>query len=63
MDKCAFVGVVGFSIIHQGTQEESCPPVHQVIGIQTTVLPVDLEVAHALAKAPLSCSLGTPGEY
>ena len=57
MDKSAFVGS---STIHQGTQEESCPPMHWVIGIQNSVLAVDSAVASELAPVPLNHGLGAP---
>lgn len=60
--KC-LVGSVGSSTICQGAQEEPCPPMHQVIGIQTLVLAVGPAVACELAPAPLSHSLGNPGEH
>lgn len=62
MDRSAFVGAVGFSTIHQRIQV-SCPHVHWVIGIQTSVLAVDLIVAHKPAPAPLGCGLEAPGKH
>lgn len=49
----------GSSTIHQGTQEESHPPVHQEIGIQTLVPDVDLVATHEQVLALLGHSLGT----
>lgn len=43
--------------------EEFYPPMYQVMGRQTCVLSVDLAVAYELAPAPVSCSLGSPGEH
>ena len=63
MNKSASVGVVGSSTIHQGTQEESCPPVHQLIGRQTSVLAAKPAVACELAPATLGCSPGAAGEH
>lgn len=45
MDKSAFVGAVESGTICQGTQEKSHPPVHWVLGRQTSVLTVDSAVA------------------
>lgn len=39
------VGAMGSSTIHQGTPEESCPPVHQVIGKVTSELAAKPAVA------------------
>ena len=46
----------------QETQEKSHPPVHQVIGMQTSVLAGDPAVACEPAPAPLSHSVRDPGE-
>ena len=59
----AFVGAVASSPTYQGPWEEFYPPMYQVMGRQTCVLSVDLAVAYELAPAPVSCSLGSPGEY
>ena len=61
MDKSAFVGAVGSSIIHQGTQKESSPPMHWVRSIQTSVLAVDPEAACELAQ-PLLDTVWEPLE-
>lgn len=60
--KSASVGTVGSSTIEQGTQKESHPPMCPVIGIHTLV-PMDPEVAHEPALAPLGHSLWAPGEH
>ena len=41
------------STICQGTQEDSHPPVHQVIELETSIWAMDPEVAHEVAPAPL----------
>lgn len=42
---------------HQGTWEQSCPPMHWVIDTQTLALTVDSEVAHKSVLDPLGHSL------
>lgn len=63
MDRTAFVGVVGTSTTGQGVQQEACPPVHGVIGKQTSLLAVDPAVAPEPPPAPLSHGLGSPGKH
>lgn len=46
----------------QGTKEESCLPVHWLLGIQTSVLAIDAEEAHKAAVASLWCGPGAPGD-
>lgn len=60
MNRSAFEGAVGSSTIHQGAWEESCPPLHQEIGRQTSVTAVDPAEAAELALASLSLSPGAP---
>lgn len=57
--KSAFMEAVASSTTCQGTQEESWPPVHLVIGKQTLVLVMDPEVAHEMALGPLDHGSGT----
>ena len=60
IDKSAFVGEVGSSTICQGTQRESHPAMHLVIGRQTSVPALDPAVAREPAQAPFSCCMETP---
>lgn len=62
MDQSTFVGAVGSSTICQGAWKASCPPICQVIGIQTLLPAVDPEIHHELAPAPLGHGLGASEE-
>ena len=53
---------VGFNRILQGSQEESCPPVHWVIGRHTLVPAVELTGAYEVAIVPHDPGGGTPGQ-
>lgn len=56
-NKNAFAGTVGSSTILQVTQKESFPPVHRVIGRQTSVLALDTELALVHEPAPATLDL------
>lgn len=62
-DKNALVGVVGSSTICQGIWEEGHPCVHRVIGMQISVLAVELVVAYEPTLAPLNHSPRTPRKH
>ena len=62
-DKNALVGVVGSITIRQGIWEEDHPHVHHVIGMQISVLAVELVVAYEPILAPLDHSPRTPGKH
>lgn len=55
------MGVVGYTTIFLGTQEETYSPVHWVIGIQNSVLAVELAEASEQAPITFSCGQGKPG--
>ena len=52
------MGAMGPSIIYQGTQEDSCPPIQ---GSKSQL--VDPAVYQELALASLTHGPGTPGEH
>lgn len=58
MNKSASAGAVGSSTKCQGIPEESRPPVHCLIGRQTSYGALEAAGAHELAPALLSHSLG-----
>ena len=61
MDKSTLVGAVGSSTWYLRAQEKYCPPICQIIAIQSLVPAVDPEMHHELTPAPLGHCLGAPG--
>lgn len=61
-NKSVLLRAVGSSTICQET-EESCPPMYQVMDIETLFLALGLEVVHELAPDLLGHSLGVPEKY
>lgn len=62
-DKSAIEGAMGSSTIYQGIWEESCQPMHGVIGRQTPLAGVDPASIHEPAPAPLNHDLEAPGKH
>lgn len=61
--KSVFVGAMRSSTICQGNWEQSWSPVHQEIGIPTSVSDADPAVAHEMTSTPLGYNLGLLGEH
>lgn len=60
--KC-LCGAVRSSTMHRGAWKESCPPMHQVIGKQTSVPAVGPAVVHKLSPVHLGHGPGAPDEH
>lgn len=60
--KC-LCGAVRSSTMHRGAWKESCPPMHQVIGKQTSVSAVGPAVVHKLSPVHLGHGPGAPDEH